>query len=269
MKKIFIWVLVAISLLFSACSNRDTISVYSTDYVNIDYLKAQDFDIEDIVFKLYSDYEYFGYDCDVSLSSESGDHLSEKLVINNAPSQITQTLGLDIGYVIGLNSGESVSGVWFYPATKYHEPVQILLEDRCIALFASGADIPRKYCYAVTSWNYYGEVVPAALYRISRPNDSCKVEKICEIANEYAQAATITDDDIIYVATDQALYSVTLEGEVTKIEVPEAWGPLYITSMVEFEGSIYIGTHCGILRYTPDTDTFTWFPVEYEDIIPK
>jgi len=262
-------ILITLSLcLYSCATDNDTLCAYSTDYINVDRLKAQDFDIKDISEKLFSDYKYFGYDCNVSTSIQAGDYLSEKLVINNTPIPTIHKRILSDGFVIGLDQGEMGSGVLFYPnSSDSKDNIQILLSGRCVALFDT--DNTHEEIYAVTSWNYWKEKEPVSLYKISRSNNSCIVKKVCDISNEYAKAAAITDDNTIYVATDQALYSVTLEGKVTKIDVPEAWYSLYFTSMVEFEQKIYIGTHCGVLRYSPDTDTFTWFPVNYENVIPK
>ena len=145
----------------------------------------------------------------------------------------------------------------------------MLLEDRCIALIK----FTNNTCFAVTSWNYYDEEGAVSLYQISlfdSKDDSKKytVEKICDISNDNAIVATIENNEKIYVATNEALYIVKTNGDVSKINVPNAWTSLIINSMVEINGIIYIGTHCGVLQYEPNSDKFIWFPVEYENLIP-
>ena len=99
-------------------------------------------------------------------------------------------------------------------------------------------------------------------------NNEFVYQIICDIAQDNAIAATITSNQDIYVATNEALYTVRLNGETKKISVPDAWPHLLINSIVEVNGSIYIGTHCGVLEYAPEFNKFVWFPVEYEDLIP-
>jgi hypothetical protein len=95
-------------------------------------------------------------------------------------------------------------------------------------------------------------------------------EKITEIPDvNFADAATVTDDGLIYVVTTEHFYSISTDGTVTNIDVPEEWMYLCKDSIVEVNRDIYVGTHCGILRYEPDMDKFTWFPADYENMIIK
>lgn len=257
-------ILLVLSLLCS-CNNNLVLNAFSTDYQNIDQLKAEEFNIEDICVKKSSDYEYSGYDCYVSKTSVNG---FQKLIINNQQKSTISKISVKNGFVLGLNEGEFASGIMFYPATGVDEKPQVLLEDRCIALIKS----TNNTFFSVTSWNYYGEERAVSLYQISlfdSKNDSLKytTEKICDISNDNAIAATMVNNEKIYVATNETLYIVKTNGDVSKINVPNAWTSLIINSMVEINGIIYIGTHCGVLQYEPNPDEFTWFPVEYENVI--
>ena len=267
-------------LIFSACSNKNYLSVYSADYVNMDKLVAAEFDIEDIKSKIYTDYEYCGYDCVVSVSKVfvNGDDLHKTLVIKARQQTNVKMVGITNGHIVGFDQGESASGIIFYPSSGrrtqlYQAPLQ-LLDDRCVGLFEVAGE---KSVYAITSWNYYSDPAPApmTLYKISyvgttgETEEPIKVDEVCSVSEENAKVAMITDSNIIFVAGQTAMYSITLDGNITKIDVPEAWKYLIINSMVELEGYIYIGTHCGVIRYSPTSNEFTWFPVEYENVIPK
>ena len=273
--------LLLVLLLSSSCKrNIETLNACSLDYINIDKIEAKEFNIEDIKNKRFTyDYEYATYECVVSVTRES-DHLPQKLVVGfDLPSDY-HCIEIDKGYVLGFNDGEIGSGIFLYPYQKLSEyEYQLLLEDRCVALLKTD-DMQHSHsldgvCYAVTSWNKLDEELrPISLYKMYFPKngsviDGCQVEKICDISNENGIVATISKDDIIYIVTDNSFYSVTIQGEVNVITVPEAWQFLLKNSIVELDGYIYIGTNCGILRYSCQTSSFTWFPVEFENIIPK
>ena len=247
---------------FTSCSSKDSIVVSSADY-HIEKLYSAEFDIENIKAKLYTDYKFCGYDCFVS-AGDSG------LIISKNNPQYIHSLQYKYGYLIGLDNGYNNSGIIVYNNLNNEMLTDVLTSERCIALLNPNTDTNCDFCYAVTSWNYYGEKTPTTVIRITFPtNDStiCNVESICEITDYDSIAATIDDDGVIYIATNEALYSVTTEGETEKIIVPNAWSDLLINSIIWLDNYIYIGTHCGVLQYSPKDKDFKWFPVEYEDVV--
>ena len=261
-KFIVVILIIIFTFTFMSCSSKDSIVVSSADY-RIEKLYSAEFDIENIKAKLNTDYKFCGYDCFVS-AGDSG------LIISKNKTQHIHSLQYKCGYLIGLDNSYNNGGIIVYNNLNNGMLTDVLSSERCIALLNPNTDTNYDYCYAVTSWNYYGEKTPITLIKITFPtNDStiCKVENICEIIDCDGIAATIDDYGVIYIATNQALYSVTTEGKAEKIIVPDVWPDLLVNSIIWLDNYIYIGTHCGVLQYSTNDKGFKWFPLEYEDVV--
>lgn len=239
------------------------IPIESTDY-DIAELKSVSFD-KDMMTK-YNNEEYEAYYSFVSKSNEYGD-VSETLVVNNNRSSHVQMINSISGFWVGFDYSEFASGIFFIPCSgSVYEPTK-LLDSRCIGLFESDTS---EYCYAITSWNFFDEHTKGiSLYRLISLNDEkeCTAEKVCDIALDSAISAIRTENQSFLVASHTSLYLVTLEGNVTQIDVPDIWDDIHVNSMVEVNGLIYIGSKYGVLEYDVSQNSFAWFPVDYDMII--
>ena len=259
-----ITLLIAFSL--TSCSSAETISVRSTDYPHVTELKEAELNVEDID-QAIEDETNLGLFCGVSLSSsEAG--LEPALVINNYRLPSVSTLMGNGGYFVGMHYTEFMSGLYFYPysGSTSIEPLK-LTDDVCVALLPIiGADgVPdRDCCYAVTSWNAYSKdnAYCSTVYKLMFPKDTTTkpvMEKICELS-EPAVSATVCCGNI-YVSTQDSLYEVSPNGDFTKLSVPSAWQKLGINSMVALNNEIFIGTAFGVLRFSPTSKNYSWFPL--------
>ena len=267
-KKVWLLALVFLQLiLFCSCGSNETIAVLSVHY-NIDKMKSSEFDVADIKYKLSGDYKYSGYDCFVTkINKESG----ECLVISNDHSVPLHSLGYSDGYIVGTDDKYERSCVIAYSAIAQESIC--LFSDRCIGLFDSDGNFDSNcqndYFYALTAWNYYDESTSIKLHKVCFPKKGGSdfiTEKIYEIEDENAIASIMTEENVIYIISSESFYKTDLQGEVTKISVPEEWKYLLVNSLVEVNDYIYIGTHCGVLRYNPNGGDFLWFPFDYEDL---
>lgn len=273
MGKKFIVILLAfiICLHLSSCNQREIVVAYSTDYVGEIKFKSDIFDVDKIIAMRYSTSPYFYYTCHVS-KNEGYDKREDRLVVSNKCSEKIKTVIAGSGWFVGVDYSEFLSGIMYYPSTSGRElggmEPKMVLGENCVGLFEINNEL-----YAVTCYNSWTEdPTNVSLYRLIYPTKEnglkCYAEKITEIPDvNFANAATATDDCLIYVVTTERFYSITTDGTVTQIMVPEEWIYLVKDSVVEVSGDIYVGSHCGILRYEPDADKFTWFPADYKDII--
>lgn len=265
-----ILLLLAVMLTVLSCNTASSrkIAVRSTDY-HVSELKASELSNEYL--EKYSGDEYAAYVTYVSKTNAYGD-MSEELVINNERDSLVHIQNSVGGFFVGLDYSEFASGVYFVPCSGSNNKEQKLLENRCVGLFNRNSPDGHfdDFCYAIISWNYFDEdMPPVQLYKLFPPNDdgACHTEMICEIAADSAVAAVQIEHDVFYIATASSMYKVNPEGEVTEIQVPAAWLRLRINSMVAIDDMIYIGSNYGVLQYSIQQDIFTWFPVEYEDVI--
>lgn len=255
----------------AGCASDDQhLTVSSTDYVNLEYLKEGS--LSDFKSLGASENEaYGGFQCYVSKTNWYADQPQRLVVNNDRANPLCSCFGAN-GYFVGANYTEFASGITFFTYTGVENakgsPMPM---GRCIALLENeDPDV----CYAITSWNHFDEGQEAnaiALWRLHFPtqqNDfQYSAEKICNIAKEdSAIAAVMTSTGKIMVATRDALYSVTTAGEALKLEIPDQWQDLLVNSMVAIEDRLYFGTKYGVLSYQPQDKCFSWYPVDYGKI---
>lgn len=259
-------------LFFPACGHQKTeyISVTSTDYVNINRLKAGV--LSEAIFQ--EEDPYPAYYCYVSKTNTYGDQ-AERLVVNNERGTHVHICYGNTGYFVGFDYSEYASGLAFFPYSGSSPIPQDtdLPTGRCVAILDSTAYSQDHY-YAVTSWNYYDlEDQAISVYLLQfLPDDDPRpyeIVKICDVAEEDAVAACRSDPDTIYVITNNSLYQVGVDGSVTSLEVPDEWWDLRVNSIVHIGGSLYIGTKFGSLVYHISEGYFSWFPVDYGEIVPE
>ncbi len=182
----------------------------------------------------------------------------------------------DSGCFVAFRNARDGGGVFYRsdPADGVPDTsLECVLSDRCVALY------PARHpsVYAVTAAPVQG----TCLYRLTPPTDgrdTCRVEKLIRVAEEatvVAMAAGVMDN--LYVLTETGLYAINLgtwEGgengsssaadpatvTCTPIELPPEAHRLTFNSLVDYDGSLYIGTTHGVLAYNKDTAVFTWFP---------
>lgn len=141
-------------------------------------------------------------------------------------------------------------------------------QSRCVGLF--DCSMSGEFCYAITAWNCFDEEETIKLCKLFPPNNGeSYIEVVCNIAWGDAIACTQDANQNFYVLTPNEFYSVTTDGVVTKIQVPEHWDKLQVTSITEIENTIYIGTKYGVLEYSVSRNVFTWFPVEFDKIVTQ
>ena len=262
--------LLAVSLVSCRKDEREYLSVTSTDYVNLERLELCSLDEQEFL-DVWESNAYDAYYCFVSKTNTYGDQ-PERLVVNNSRTEHIHSCFGSSGYFVGADYTEFASGITFYTYTGM-EPIagDELPEARCVALL-SNEDTDQKCCYAVTSWNCFdpdGDVT--SVYRLDFPTEEngYGCEKLCDVAeDDNAVAATMTDDNRIWILTDFSLYSVSTEGHVTVIDVPEQLPYLRVTSMVSIGDDLYIGTKYGVLVYDIADGRFLWYPVNYEEVLP-
>ena len=272
--KICICLLVALSiLLIPSCAREESLVAYASDYGGAIEFTSDIFDVDKIIAMRRSTSPYFNYTCYVSKNHGYGKR-EDRLVVSNECSETIKTIIAGSGWFVGVDYSEFLSGIMYYPSTNGREfggmEPKMVLGEICVGLFEINNEL-----YAVTCYNSCTEApTKVSLYRLIYPTKEnglkCYAEKITEIPDvNFADAATVTDDGLIYVVTTEHFYSISTDGTVTNIDVPEEWMYLCKDSIVEVNRDIYVGTHCGILRYEPDMDKFTWFPADYENMIIK
>ena len=272
--KICICLLVALSiLLIPSCAREEFLVAYASDYGGAIEFTSGEFDLDKITAMRYSTSPYFNYSCYVSKNHGYGKR-EDRLIVSNEWSETIKTIIAGSGWFVGVDYSEFLSGIMYYPSTNGREfggmEPKMVLGENCVGLFEINNEL-----YAVTCYNSSTEApTNVSLYRLIYPTKEnglkCYAEKITEIPDvNFADAATVTDDGLIYVVTTEHFYSISTDGTVTNIDVPEEWMYLCKDSIVEVNRDIYVGTHCGILRYEPDMDKFTWFPADYENMIIK
>lgn len=275
-KKILILFLAVFMLLsLNSCHNGKSEFLYvtSTDYVNIDKIEIGSLNDLNVGDAFKSD-EYDAFQCFVSKTNEYGDQ-PERLVVNNERAPHIYSCYGSNGYFVGSDYTEFAAGISFFTYTGVADNGgDALPTGRCIALLDC-FETNKDYCYAVTSWNYVdpdGNFI--SVYRLDYPKEDNEYRysatKVCDVvSDDNAVAAVITNTNTIYVATDRALYSVSTEGNISQIDVPDKWQYLLVNSMVYIGESLYIGTKYGILLYDTGNRNFSWFPVDYNKILPN
>lgn len=250
-------------LLLSSCDGTLTLEVRSTDY-DVSVLTASE--LNDAIFERHTSDQYNVFYSYVSVTNSYGD-ANKMLVINNERDSHLRKADSIGGYFVGLDHAEFASGIYFIPCSgSMKADAHKVSDSRCVGLF--DGPISGEYCYAITAWNAFGEEEAVKLCKLISPIDgACDVEIICDIALGDAIACTRTSNSDFYVITESSFYSVTTDGIVTKIQVPSQWRNLQVTSIVEIENMIYIGTKYGVLEYSILEDEFVWFPVEYEKAV--
>ena len=273
-------ILIIATCLLCSCAQKEKINVYSAEY-DIDVLTADDYDTEWIEAIDSTRYVYFGYEAYVSKIKYWHNGAEERLCIRDEGPDDDKIMMVNSpnGFLIGVNYSEFGAGVMFHPYTKFPslEPVK-LLDNRCLALVSTDDSIYSDTWYAVTSWNCWGGEQVTALYEIGLSdtvdeNGYKKYEskKICDVTPYYASAAIKAEQNQkIYVVAGCCLFEVSMAGEVRQITVPEEWKYLIFNgSAVEVNGEIFFGTHAGVVRYNPENDKITWFPLDYAKVLPK
>ena len=265
-KAMFFLLASCLFLQFVSCNidkSDEKICLISTDY---DLSELYAFPFDQSLTEKYEDEKYDAFYSYVSKTNEYGD-VPETLVVNKNRASHVQMINTISGFWVGFDYSEFASGIFFIPCSgSIYEPTK-LLDSRCIGLFESDTS---EYCYAITSWNFFDEHTKGiTLYRLISLNDEkeCTAEKVCDIALDSAISAIRTKNQSFLVASHTSLYLVTLEGNVTQIDVPDIWDDINVNSMVEVNGLIYIGSKYGVLEYDMSQNSFAWFPVDYDMII--
>ncbi len=177
--------------------------------------------------------------------------------------------------------------------------VELVFDDDCVALLAPGRFWWDDECYAVTAWNGWDgnhvssvwcltfptadhghgedETVDTPADPLSETAEADEAETVTETiirkekimdlpdgADAYAAAMdTDAEEPLIYILAGDGLYAVGLDGDCTAIKMPAHWAWLHIHSMVYWEGSLYMGTEFGILRYVIAEDDYLWYEFDF------
>lgn len=277
-KKVLAVLLFVVLITFPSCSNdknAERLLVRSTDYPKITLLHSAKLNADKLETMRF-DEAYSGVACFVSKSNHYSGLRSALIINNDRDKHISAAYGNN-GYFIGMNYSEFASGLYFY---HYSGITSIcdgkVTDDICVALLPVTEQTDghiktnKKYCYAVTAWNYNtpDKTYSTTVYKLVFPTSdelTFKAESVCEIPYQAVAAAGF--DGKIYIAMYDALYEVTYDGNYQKKDVPEEWSLLGINSMTELNGELFFGSAFGVLKYSPASDIFTWFPLDYDKIL--
>lgn len=242
----------------SSCNNTPVLSVTCITFPEMKKIKAaeinNDMGLElDTRYQKYNDYYCF-------VAEEKG-----KLILTCKENQEEHSrfMAMNYGYFLGSEYGEYGGLCKYYPYGETEG--ELVSSSCCTGLFSINYDLG----YMISSDWVMSTSGHSALYRLSRgegPNWSYDV-----IANfdSYTLCYLLSEDkSTLYVATFKQLLKINLEdGNVTVLHSPEYWVHLGPYSIVELEGSLYLGMTVGVYEYELETGKTAWYPIEYEKYV--
>ena len=169
---------------------------------------------------------------------------------------------------VGVDYGE-FSGVLIHEKGRrsikepYPDPVNVV-EDNCQGFIQ--IDSYGRELYAFTGFDYSASGRGAIFYiSYEKETDEWIWRQFAELGSQATAFIYDRSSKTIYVTTNrEGLLSVDEDGNVTQLFTVESWETLRTNSMVLMDDNLFIGTAMGVARYNIKTQTFTYFPLDYD-----
>lgn len=268
------WFLLSLLLLLpvlTSCHAIQSVPVSSRDYPNLTHLEAAEFDAEEL-FRVWSsvDNPYEDYRCSVSV--ENG-----KLVIRNAPPKPATTLvQFDCGYFLGVNIGEFDGWVRYYPYFSNLPEAgesRLVVDEACCGMVAidrvSGillTDCSGGIVFGTPSYDL-GSIY--WLY-LNRSDLTWSWEKIAGTKGLPRAICPAENGSGWYIVTTGELLHLSADLSLTKLTDSQMLDTIWaLDSIVEWNGKLWCGSPMGVYCFDPQTQSETWYPMDYETYLPS
>ena len=249
----------------SSCNQavvNKTLTVNSSIYPEISELESARVDTNMLDKWCYADNPYGPYSVHVDIEKDA----LKLSVLKYYQKPNTHGVGVNYGYWVGTDFGEFGGYLKFYTDMK-SEPT-VFSEENCHGIVKVDNDL----CYLLSGKVGMSNNLETTIYKLSRPKDSSEwqSEKVATLNGAVQAYLYSKEDNSLYVSTRKALVRVSLtDNAVTTLTAPSYWSDLLTNSMVELDGSLYIGTGMGVWEYEKETGNSYWFPIDYEKYLSE
>ena len=265
--------LLCISCCLPSCSAKDRLEVVSEDFPNLRYLKAGEYDEEEIRNSIWIDpyVEYKDYKHLYMVSENDGQlMISEGIGYEFSKSKVA---ACDNGYFVAVNLGEYDSWVEYYDYRmgwheEFPEPVRTLVTNDYPFKFEM---IDRHNMFLITyrydadsdsNWDPSMKTVIFKLWLSDLDSDWQWEEMPKTMAGDPQASFYDSESKVLYLATREGLFAYDDKGNITSYEIPkDLWGYMAITSVVRIDDMIYVGTYFGIYAQPIDGNASAWYPL--------
>ena len=95
-------------------------------------------------------------------------------------------------------------------------------------------------------------------------------EKIADLEGSTQASLYSKEGNCLYIATYKALVRLSLsDNNVTTLISHSYWCDLGVNSIVELDGSLYMGTRMAVLEYVLSSEESYWYPVDYKTYLSE
>ena len=233
-----------------------TLKVNSSIYPEINELSSAQVNEKELDRWCYADNPYGSYSVHVDIEKDA----LKLSVLKYYQEPETHGVGVNYGFFVGADFGEFGGYLKFYTDMK-SEPT-VFSEDNCHGLVRVDNDL----CYLLSGKVGMSNNLESDIYKLSRPKNSSEwqSEKVATISGSVNTYLYSKEDNCLYVSTQKALVKVSLaDNKVTTLTNPSYWRDLLTNSMVELDGSLYIGAAMGVWEYEKESGDSYWYPIDY------
>lgn len=238
---------VIFAALLSGCAARETVPVSSIVYDLPENLPSGKYDeryaekISKTTYKYYSRTVYLSLRNDTLFLSDTDPYGGE-----------VKSLAVLGGCFTGTSSGVS-----FRSDDGSVTPV---INEACRGIFARDAG-----CILVT---FAGGKANIYILEPSSGTSPWNRRLVTSLDGEPTAAALTADSSAVLIALSgesPSLVRVGADGRTSTLTASELYSKLAVTSLLEWQGSIFCATKLGILRFDPTSEKETWFPLSVID----